>query len=302
MRPGQDGRTVSHRTVDNGRLALARVNMQLLRVAGKHFYPLVGVLGRIDEDAAAVVVALEGIRDAPHGQRRPRDLQLSSPGPFFRVIHEAGKGAPSCYAREEGQLSVSNDLELLVAHLELAPRAAVVAARAEAEIAAAALDELLDAPVPFAVQGPAVRQVSSAGHHEEGAGGGPGLADDHLAGDGDDGVVGRQDAAQGVQTLPHGVHGRAIAWRRRQNVFSPVRVGLRTGIYQDVESLGGVFLLHLLLLPEQLQRTTDRATTMSGTEKRPQTVQVDDDEPDDWYLSSASAGSSLVFFLGVSSG
>ncbi|EGE08227.1 hypothetical protein TEQG_07155 [Trichophyton equinum CBS 127.97] len=36
---------------------------------------------------------------------------------------------------------------------------------------------------------------------------------------------------------------------------------------------------------------------MSGTEKRPQTVQVDDDEPDDWYLSSASLFSSLFVCL-----
>ncbi|POR32165.1 hypothetical protein TPAR_07601, partial [Tolypocladium paradoxum] len=104
-----------------------------------------------------------------------------------------------------------------VADLELASPAAVVAAGAQPEVRAAATDVVGDAAVPLAVEDPAVAQVGASGDDEECAGRGPGLLEDGGLGDGDDGVVGGEQAAERVQALSD---------------------GLGTGADKDVEPLG----------------------------------------------------------------
>lgn len=89
-----------------------------------------------------------------------------------------------------------------MADLELAPGAAIVPAGAEPQVRAPLADKVGDAAVAFAVEGLAVAEVGAAGEDEQGARGRPRLLEQDGVGDGDDGVVGREEATQRPDAVP----------------------------------------------------------------------------------------------------
>lgn len=75
------------------------------------------------------------------------------------------------------------------------------------------IDVAADAAVSFPVEGAAVPQVRAAGEDEEGAGGIPGFFDYDIAGDGDYGVCGGKEAAEGVEAVADGFGCTAVAFK-----------------------------------------------------------------------------------------
>lgn len=194
----------SHLAIHQRGIALAADNIQLITIACQHLYPLLSHLGRINKDASPVVVRPEVLGKHTRSPKRvPLHADSHGPGTLLTRILKALERPTPTRAREEGQLPAPNDLHTLVrvADLELAPRRTVVAAGAEAEVCAAAPHEGVDGPVAGAVENPAVIKVGAAGDDEKGCGGSPWLAQQGGLGEWDDGVVGREQATQGVDAL-----------------------------------------------------------------------------------------------------
>lgn len=89
-----------------------------------------------------------------------------------------------------------------MADLELAAAAAVVAASAEAEVGAAATDEVSDDLVAGAIEHTAVVEIRTSRDNEESGSWRPRLLEEGRLCQGDDCIVGREQAAQGVDALP----------------------------------------------------------------------------------------------------
>lgn len=240
MWPCQDRRSFANLAIHHRRGPLPGINVEFLSVAREDLHPPVSVPGGIDEDASAVVVRPEDIRNGANAQRALLDLQLGRSRAGLAVIRKPGERATATRPGEESQLPLPDDLEGLVPDPELAPLAPVVPAGAEAQVGPAALDVLRDAPVALAVERAAVPLVRAAGHDEERARRRPRLLEDHVARDGDHGVVGGQQAAERVEAVADRVHGGSIAWVVcRQRVVAPGGLGERTGVDQDVEPRRG---------------------------------------------------------------
>lgn len=88
-----------------------------------------------------------------------------------------------------------------MADLELAPRTAIVATGAEAQVGTTAADEVSDDAVTRAVEQAAVVQVGAAGDDEQDCGGLPWLLEQGGLGQGYDGVVGGEKTAEGIDAL-----------------------------------------------------------------------------------------------------
>lgn len=236
MRPRENRTALSNLAVHHGRLCIG-IHVNVVRVFGQNLDCC--ILAGISKDATAIVVALKGLREGdarrecipPH--RNPRRSR-----PAFTVVGKPLERAAATRAREEGELPTSDNFHLGIADFELAPLAAVVAPGAEAQVGSSATDELGDALVPGAVQGPAVSEVGAAREDEEGAGGRPWLFEDGGFGDGDDGVVGREEATQRVHAMADGFDGRTGSWYLSVLAASMVG-GVLTCVDQDVEFSGG---------------------------------------------------------------
>ncbi|KAJ3960530.1 hypothetical protein N0V92_002781 [Colletotrichum tropicale] len=115
------------------------------------------------------------------------------------MVRKPLERAAAARPREEAQLARANDLERLVADLELALARGVVPARAEAEVRPALADEVGDAPVAGAVEHAAVAQVATARDHEQRAGRLPGLLQQGGLRERNDGVGGGEEVAEGEE-------------------------------------------------------------------------------------------------------
>lgn len=196
MRTRHHGFAASNAAENDGGLAISAVDIGLVFVSRQHL-DLVGLgRGRIDKDSASVIVGKSLGWNVVLTKRLPGDLQPHHARALLAGVLEALEGASATGPREEAQLPVADDLQARVADLELAPPAAVVAAGAEAQERAPAAHKVADAAVALAVEGLAVAEIGAAGEHEQRARRRPRLLDQHRLGDGDDGVVGREQAAQ----------------------------------------------------------------------------------------------------------
>jgi hypothetical protein len=78
-------------------------------------------------------------------------LEGCGAGPFFTVVDEPRECTASTRAGEEGQLSIADDLEELVANLELTATASVVPTSTESNIYPSSFDELSYPPISIAI-------------------------------------------------------------------------------------------------------------------------------------------------------
>jgi hypothetical protein len=192
----------------------APVNIQILLVASQHLHLVVLHRLRIHKHPSSITVGYCPGRNnrLVIAKRLLCNRQLGSPRAPFRPILEATKRPTATRSREEAKLPAADDLEPLVADLKLAPPASVVPPRAETQVGSPATHKVGDAPVAVAVEDAAVAQISAAGDDEESAGRGPGLPEDDGLGDGDDGVVGGEEAAEGEDAVAHRLGCGAGAW------------------------------------------------------------------------------------------
>lgn len=192
-------------------LAIPAIDVDFLVVRRQDLNFAVLDTGRINKYTATVVVRCEPLRDLVF-ECSSRNLQNSCSRAPLTLVLEALERATTTRAGKEGQLPTANDLERLVADLEFTPRAAVVAAGAQAEVCAASPDVIGDAPVALAIQHPAVAQVRAAGNDEQCACRRPRFLEDNGLIDGDDSVVWREKAAEGEDALPDRLGSRAGTW------------------------------------------------------------------------------------------
>jgi hypothetical protein len=215
VRAEKDGSSFGELAVDGGGIPVTAVDINLVLVGGQDLYTLGGKGGGIDKDTATVVVRARIFRGASIITKCiPANSQGHSPGSVLGVVLETPEGAPAARPRKEGQLPATDNLHggVIAADLELAPGGAVVASGAEAEVGATSADKVGDAAVAVTVEDAAVAQVAAAGEDEEGAGLGPWLFEEDSLSDGCDGIVWRQEAAQGGEGMSHRLGGRAGAW------------------------------------------------------------------------------------------
>lgn len=220
MRSSQDNTARSHFTVYEGGLSNATINIQIVFVSRQDLDAALLHLVRINKHPAPIVIRPEALGQYPsRPERLLPHFQPHGPGAALARIPKPGEGGTAAGAGEEGQLTWADDLHSPVgaADLELAAGGAVVAAGAEAEVGAAAAHEGVDDAVPGAVENAAVVEVGAAGYDEESGGGGPGLAQKGGLGERDDGVIRREQAAEGVDALPDGGDGCASAWGECQS-------------------------------------------------------------------------------------
>lgn len=191
--------------VDYGGFGGPRFDGKGFGILGKHLHTA-GVgreLVSIHKDPAAVVVAPELLRERRGvGKRIPLHSNPGRPRTALALVGEPPEGAAAACPREEAQFPAADDLEAGVPHLELAAAASIVAARAKPQIGTPAEDEVGDGTVAFAVERTAVAEICAAGEDEQGAGGSPRLFQKRRLGDGDHGIVGTQQSAQGVDAVP----------------------------------------------------------------------------------------------------
>lgn len=171
MRTSQYDTALADFAIDNSCGSLSRVDVKFSGVASKSLNTAILELVGINEDAASVVVRSERFGNSTTAAHQGFLVngELDSACTSFAVIDETRKSEAAAGARIESELSLADDFHLLVADLELAALAGVVAAGAEAEVVAAAVDILGDAAIALAVQGAAVAQVSAAGNDKQGA-------------------------------------------------------------------------------------------------------------------------------------
>jgi hypothetical protein len=106
------------------------------------------------------------------------------------MILKSLQGTTTAHTWEETQLAWTNNFKGLVANLELAAAATVVATSAQAEVRAATADKVADATVALAIENTTVTEITAARDYEKRACGRPGLLEKDGLCDGDDGVVG----------------------------------------------------------------------------------------------------------------
>jgi len=119
------------------------------------------------------------------------------------------KRTASTRPRKESEFPPPHDLQLLVPDLKLAPPAPVVTPRTKAEIPASATHVLGNATVSGAVEHAAEAEVRAAGKDEKGAGRLPGFFEESVFAEGGYGVVGGEEAAEGVEAVFDGFDGGA---------------------------------------------------------------------------------------------
>ena len=197
-------------TVDNGRLCRPGFDINVAGVLGQDLdvAGLGGELVGVDKHAPAVVVAPKLVRQRFRVVKRAlghRDV--GRPGTLLAVILEPLESTAPTRAREEGQLPASNNLQRGIPDLKLAAAAAVVPASTKTQVGAAAADVLGDGAVAGAVEHAAVAEVGAAGDDKQGAGRGPGLLEQGGFGEGVHGVVGAEEAAEGVDAVPDRLDG-----------------------------------------------------------------------------------------------
>ena len=211
MRPGQDSRAVAYLAIDDSSFSLPGINIELLRETRQHFHLLNTF--RIHKYPATIIIRPKECRHRPRRQRLFGHLQLSSPRPGLTMVDEPRECPSTTDPREEGQFALADNLHGLIAHLELAPLAAVITPRTETQVCAAPANELPNASVASAIEFTAVAQISTTGNDQHCASQGPWLFNQHIARDGDHGVVGGQQSAEGVETVTDGFDGGAISYK-----------------------------------------------------------------------------------------
>lgn len=201
-------------SIHNSCFAFSRVNMQVFSVACKDLYASTLEFLCVDENATTIVIALKFLREVSLDPRKHlfMNLQICCPRPCLRVIDKPCESQTPANSRVEAQLSISHNSHLRIINFKLASCRAVVPSRAEAKVASAPVDVLADTAITFAIERPAVAQISSTRKYKQCARCSPWLFDKDVACDGDHDISWREEPPQGVEAVADRLSRASIAF------------------------------------------------------------------------------------------
>lgn len=212
MRSGKHRCPLSNLAVNNSRLPGARLNIKLFTILGEDLDTLTSHLLSIDKHPAAVVVALELRHRTQPFESALGNHNPNRPRPFLAPVLKPLERTSPTRARIEPQLPRPNNLHIVIPYLELTPPRTVIAPRTEPQVPTTRMPDIRrDNPVTGPVQHATVAQIRPAREDEQRAGRRPRLLEQHGLGDGDDGVVWAQQAAEGEDAVPDRRESRAGA-------------------------------------------------------------------------------------------
>lgn len=148
--------------------AVSAIDVRLIIVRSENLDTAIPHASGVDKDPASVAVRGCLVRRLSI-KTLPVDSQAYCPCSPLAVILKPLEGAAPTNAWEEAELTTANDLERLVADLELTPAAAVIRPSTEAKIGATSADVLSDAPVAAAIESPTVAEVGASWKDKNGA-------------------------------------------------------------------------------------------------------------------------------------
>ena len=94
--------------------------------------------------------------------------------------------------------------------LEFTSCTTVVAACAKSQIGSSSVDEATDAAISLTIEGSTVGQIGAAREHKQRTGRGPGLFEQDVGSDWNNGVGGGQEATEGIEAVTHTLDRRSI--------------------------------------------------------------------------------------------